>query len=227
MKKVLVFAFAAVSVSSFAQTLWYNGDFNDQNGLSSERNTVVSDARTYDNFVSGTNWVVDTVWGNFLVTGLVSNSLYYEIRSGVTVGNGGALLASGTVNSVQTATGRSGFGLSEIQHKASISRVALANNTEYWLTVAPIGNGGGRAFVSTTSGNDAGPGSDPNPAPVGFIQGGSFFDSPFFGVTFGNAADQIGDPADFSFGVGGVPEPASMIVLGGALAALAARRRRK
>jgi hypothetical protein len=31
---------------------------------------------------------------------------------------------------------------------------------------------------------------------------------------------------DFSYGIAGVPEPASMLVLGGAVAALAARRRR-
>jgi hypothetical protein len=228
MKKLIVISLIAVAGVASAQTLWYNGDFDNVNGLASERNTQVSDARTYDNFRSGSGWIVQAVFGNFLVTGLQTRELYYEIRRGVTVGNGGTLVAGGTVAVVANlATGRTGFGLEERHIRGNVGNITLANNTEYWLTVAPIGNGAGRAFVSTTDGADRGPGSDPNPAPIGRLPGNSFFDSSFFGISWGRTADLLGIDADFSYGVNGVPEPASMLVLGGALAALAARRRRK
>jgi hypothetical protein len=229
MKNLLALAFIAAAGGALAQAnLWYNGDFDGVNGLSSERNTQVSDARTYDNFRSGSGWVIQQVYGNFLVTGLQTRDLYYEIRRGVSAGNGGTLVAGGTVAiTANLATGRNGFGLDERHIRGNVGNITLADNTEYWLTVAPIGNGAGRAFVSTTDGADRGPGSDPNPAPIGRLPGRSFFDSSFFGISWGRTEDLLGVDADFSYGVAGVPEPASMLVLGGALAGLAARRRRK
>jgi hypothetical protein len=49
--------------------VWFNGSFDNENGLASERNTLVSDARTYDNFSlpSGYNQVTGLL-GQFYLT---------------------------------------------------------------------------------------------------------------------------------------------------------------
>jgi hypothetical protein len=227
MKKFFVFAMSAATAGAMAQTLWYNGDWDFSNGLASERNTQVSDARTYDNFRSGAGWIVQGVWGNYLDIALVTTNLYYEIRRGVSRGNGGTLVAGGTVPITRDIrTGRDTLHWRERHIFGNVGNITLADNTEYWLTVAPIGDGVGRAFVSTTDGADRGPSRDPNPPPVGRLPGGAFFDSTHFGYDFAPASDVLRYDADFSYGIAGVPEPASGLVLGGAVAALAARRRR-
>jgi len=225
----------AVLGQATAAPLWYNGDFDTFNGLSSEKNTIVSAANTYDNFiVGGAGWNVDTVFSNELMTSNFPKTAHWEIRSGVSVGKGGTLIASGDSAATSVLTGRSGFGLLEWHVEVTGLNINLAPGT-YWLTVSAIDSGGERAFVSTTSGKNAigsPPGNDDN----------SFFDSTFFGVTFGKATDQTGgDPfhaggqgVDFSMGVGGnllqqVPEPASLILLSIGIAGMAGYgwRRRK
>ena len=89
-------------------TLFYGGDLNlndpNQNGLSNENDAIVGGdpygAATYQNF---------TLSQGATVTGLFTNNLsqltptngYWEIRSGITEGNGGTLVASGTGASLQ------------------------------------------------------------------------------------------------------------------------------
>jgi len=197
--------------------LWYNGDFNGNNGLSNERNTSVSQGNVYDNFnLSGTT-TISAVFSNNLMD-FVATSAYWEIRSGVSVGNGGTLLASGTGAATQTPTGRSGFGFTESTVEVSGLSVVLGPGT-YWLTVSPIDSGSGRSFNSNTSGaNSVGSpgGNDDN----------SFFDSTTFGANFQAASDFVGAPADFSMGVIGsseavsTPEPASLTMLGIGVAGL-------
>jgi hypothetical protein len=204
-------------------TLWYNGDFNGVNGLANERNTVVSQAAVYEDFIipNGQSW---------LITGLFSDNLAnttigaadWEIRSGVSEGNGGALLASGS-NAAATVslTGRSGFGFLEYMVQVNGLSVNLGPGT-YWMNVTPVGNGSGRSFNSTTSGaNCIGTpcGNDMN----------AFFNSTFFGANF-TATSNESQPSDFSNGVIGtiVPEPATIALLTCGVGALliAVRRRR-
>jgi hypothetical protein len=187
-----------------ADHIWYNGDFNGVNGLSNEQNTTVNTyGRTYDNFSLSTSTVITRVFSNDLMTSAFSTTAYWEIRSGVSVGNGGTLVASGTNADTVTATGRSGFGLNEYTVSVDGLNVTLGPGT-YWLTCVPIDSGSGRSFVSTTSGANS----------IGLLPGNSFFDSPFFNVSFGNAGDQLGGGAfDFSMGVDGhaaVPAPAGV-----------------
>ncbi len=191
-----------------ASTLWYNGDMDGVNGLANVSDAIVNDARVYDDFIvpSG-GWTVGSVWSNDL-TDLTFSSAYWEIRSGVSAGNGGTLLFNGTSAATQTATGRSAFGFTEYTMQVSGLNIPLGPGT-YWLTVEPIGGGSGSSFVSTTSGLNAvgtPPGNDFN----------SFFDSTYFSANFDPAANWTGTgPADFSMGVGDasnqdVPEPGTL-----------------
>lgn len=179
--------------------LWYNGDFDGVNGLANEENFSGSGgyAHTYDdvNVPAGDGWDVNAVFSNNLLADTVVGA-NWEIRQGVSSGNGGTIVAQGTTATPSvTATGRSGFGFTEYNVTVSGLSVHLDPGT-YFLLVSPIGTGG-ISYVSTTSGANC----------VGLPCGNndnSFFDSDFFGVNFGPASDQIGSsPADFSMGMNG------------------------
>lgn len=210
---VFTLVFSALGLSQ-AQ-LWYNGDPDLVSGLASEINTVVSDARVYDDFTLNSGATITGVFGNFFMDFFTSQA-YYEIRSGVSAGNGGTLLASGTIAVSQTPNGFDNFGLTGYRISGSITPLALAGLTQYWLTLAPIGTGSGRAFLQTTSfANSVG----------NTTSGQAFFDSTFFGFNF-TPTTQVGQGLE-NFSLGVVPEPASMVALATGLVSLFARRRRK
>jgi len=94
-----------------AGTLWYNGDLT-QPGLDNEVVLTVGAeayAYVYDNFtVTGGPWHVTSVWSKNLmnITGVTQADWF--IRAGVSNGQPGALIASGTsAAATQTPTGRS------------------------------------------------------------------------------------------------------------------------
>src|SRR5438552_9047231 len=214
---------AAFALNASAVTLWYNGDFNGVNGLANERNTLVSQAAVYDDFnVTGPGWHIIAVFSDNLLNTTVTGA-DWEIRSGISEGNSGTLVASGTTSTpVATLTGRSGFGFLEYQVLVTGLNVNLAPGT-YWLNVTPIGDGAGRSFNSTTSGaNCIG-------TPCGNDQN-AFFNSTYFGYYFTSTAN-VSQPYDYSNGVIGtvVPEPATVALLTCGVGALliAARRRRR
>ena len=176
--------------------LWYNGDFNGVNGLSNEQNTIVSQSSIYDNFiVPSPGWHVTGVFSDNLENITVTGATW-EIRSGVSEGNGGTLIASGmTATPVVTPTGRGTFNFPEFMIEVTGLSVDLAPGI-YWLNVTPIGNGGGRSFDSDTSGTNC----------VGLPCGNddnAFINSTTFGFVFHNTSSgDIGQP-DFSMGVNG------------------------
>ncbi|MFB2839778.1 hypothetical protein [Floridanema evergladense] len=184
-----------------AATLWYNGDFDDVTGLANVINTGVSDSYVYDDFTiaDGEIWNIDTIWSNNLMTLTGVTQSAWFIRTGVSQGNGGTVVASGISAATQTATGRKKNWLDEYRIEISGLNINLGAGT-YWLSVAPIGFGSdsGWSFISTTSGANA----VGNPA--GNNQN-SFWNSSFFGNNY-----QVHDK-DFSMGIAGisksVPEP--------------------
>ena len=111
-----------MGIKGVSGTLWYNGDFNNINGLANEVNTTVTDAHVYDNFVvPAGGFDITSVFSDDLISTNVTGATW-EIRTGVSAGNGGTLVASGsTATPTVTATGRSGFGFTEYQVEVPIS----------------------------------------------------------------------------------------------------------
>ncbi len=136
-----------------------------------------------------------SVFSNNLASTNISSATW-EIRQGVSAGNGGTLIASGTTLTPQvTETGRSGFGFIEFMVQVNDLDVHLDPGT-YWLNVTPVDNlDGGRSFDSTTSGASC----------VGTPCGDNdtaFLDSTLFGAFFEPVID-FGAFSDFSMGVNG------------------------
>jgi hypothetical protein len=182
--------------------LWYNGDFDGVDGLTNEQDTFASGfSHIYDDFnvPDEAGWDVDSVFSNDLVSTTIIGASW-EIRQGITSGNGGALIASGTtVTPVVTPTGRSGFGFTEFTVEVTGLDVHLdgGSGVNYHLNVTPIGNlDGNRAFDSTTSGANC----------IGTPCGdndNAFLDSTLFGAVFEPVADFGSQFHDFSMGVNG------------------------
>jgi hypothetical protein len=190
------------------KTLFYGGDFDPNHlgtsGLANERNTVVTQSSIYQNFVVpvGQTWTVTALFSNDLVVPTSWTSADWSIRTGVSQGNGGTVVASATGAAVTvTPTGRSGFGLAEDNFTVSGLSVTLGPGT-YWMNVTPVDSGGGRSFNSNTFGKNQ-VGSD--------IPNDQFWDSSFFNVHFTNA-NNAGFFPDFSDGVIGTVSTTSVAI---------------
>src|SRR5262249_24755859 len=148
-------------------------------------------------------WTLTSVFSDNLANTNITGATW-EIRQGISEGNGGTLIASGsTTTPLVTPTGRSGFGFTEFMVEVTGLNVSLSPGT-YWLNVTVVGDLTGRSFDSTTSGANC----------VGTPCGNNlnaFFNSNFFGANFTSTSNQ-GQPTDFSMGVdgttsGGCPSP--------------------
>ncbi len=234
-----IYLWASAGGARADSTLWYNGDFD---GFSAAYNTIVPSASSYalvyDDFVVpvGQTWTIESVFSNDQMN-YTPSTLYahWAIRSGVMLGDGGTLLASGTGPATQVATGNSLGSYLEYTVTVSTPSVTLGPGT-YWLSVDPLAHTTDDiSSVSTTSGMNAigmPPGNDGNS-----YLAGSYWVS-VFGSNFVPAEDLIPDPnnngqADFSMGVTGVvvssvPEPSTLVLgLLGTLTVFGAARLRR
>jgi hypothetical protein len=218
------FVLAAVCTARADSVLWYNGDLRSGGGGTvNEQTSNVGVSFIYDNFTvtDPAGWIVDRLWSNdaMQLTGISQASWY--IRSGMSVGNGGAVVSSGIGFATQTPTGRvnPAIGFTEYSIQISGLNVYLSPGT-YWLSVAPLvgSESGGmlKSYVSATSGANAvgtPPGNDAN----------SLFYSPWLGYNYASAFQ-----TDYSMGIAGsvVPEPSYALLMAGGVSVFVIRRRR-
>ncbi len=189
-----------IAAAASAQTA-YNGDFMGGD-LNVTQADTLSDMWIYDQVnILGPH--LTTIWGNFVTYQQyagVSHGLKYQIRTGVSSGHSGTLIAGGSVTNLQqTPTGRStqnGF-YREVQLLGTVNLTLTPGI--YWLglqndegTTPPAQ---WTSFLTQTAGGNAGPATDPNPAPQNSTLNAQGF------VVGAEGGDWIALGRDYSMGV--------------------------
>jgi len=160
MKQILV-VFALFTASAVAQDaqqptqppyckpcLFYGGDFDPSNpasGGSGDEDTVDQQATTYVAFYvpTGQIWTVRGVFANFLSSVqyiIPSKDVNWSISRGMSSGNPGTIIASGTLGVSWTATGRSWMGYTEYTALGKFAPQSALTLTSgiYWMSVVPV-----------------------------------------------------------------------------------------
>lgn len=193
-----VLAVAGTPPGLCSPCLFYGGDFNvsDPNsaGLSDENTLlIVGGSSTYAayNVPSGITAGVSGILVNVQSSvDFDPKTATYDIRSGVSEGNGGTSIASGSGTISVASTGRNFLGLNEYTVLVKFPTTYLGAG-EYWFNVTPACTNGatdgscyeGRIFASNTTQGTNGvlAGAQPD--------GAMFLNADFFGFSWANWCD--------------------------------------
>ncbi|HLO99790.1 MAG TPA: PEP-CTERM sorting domain-containing protein [Fimbriimonas sp.] len=220
MKGAAIATLVGLVAGAQAQTVFYSGDFNGVNGHASQMGgTVFEDMRIYDDFVLSQTTTITGVFANFLQFNQQgANSIYWEIRQGITPGNGGTVVHASTVSpATVTATGNGLSIYTEYKYESAVSSFDLAPGT-YFLTVALSGPYDSAYLSETEGANGVGSTIGNNSA---FLDAWDVVNNDHFEVWTPKSTD-------YSMGLVGtaaVPEPASILAIGLGIGALARRKR--
>lgn len=204
--------------------LFYGGDYNPNNPFSHDLvNAKQSQgyyAAVYVPFVVpiGQTWNITGLFGNNAMS-FTPLTADWSIRSGVSNGNGGTVLFSGSSSSPVVADTGVSEGGNEIYAVGvnGLSGIQLGAGT-YWLSVVPVClTCSAASYLVDTDGSNASGPAEP--------QNQSYLDSSTFNASFQSTTFYGAYPA-FSVGVigtlaNGVPEPAALGVFGTGLTLLA------
>ena len=177
--------------------LFYGGDINVDNenaaGMSDENTLLIVGGSSTYGAVNIPEGVTAKVFG--ILFNVQADAAFdpltatYDVRTGVTDGNGGTSIASGSGPAIVQATGRNFLGLNEYTVQVSWSTPLTLTAGEYWFNVTPqcLNTLDGscsvfRQFVSNSNLANAVRGSW---QPVHEM----FLNSTFFGFTFTNWCD--------------------------------------
>ncbi len=238
---ILLVSFAS---QSHAGVLWANGDYDNRDSLTNGVNLVyyAGGASTnikaytsvvYDEFIvpQYEKWTITNVYSDNQFVFLTSTattlptSAAWSILSGVSVGNGGTVVASGTSAASATALAETpGYYYADAPYQvtANLATSVVLTAGTYWLAVSPVDPNGyleDSSYIETTSGaNSVGmpKGNDgmsyvTNTLPA--AEGGMNFTP----TTTALDGDGDGPKIDFAMGVLGtkvVPEPSTLSLAG-------------
>jgi hypothetical protein len=128
--------------------LFYGGDFDisgpSPNALINQNSIDNGQAVVYVPFAVPPNqtWTVAGVFSNNMLSIAVLDppQIQWSISTGISQGNAGTLIASGTTQATLTPTGRSWNGLNEYTALARLNDNQLVTLTSghYWMTASPV-----------------------------------------------------------------------------------------
>jgi len=153
--------FLAGAPAIWGDTLWYNGDATRPEFDANSVADPTGDVWIYDDFIVPAGdgaWQVTAVFSNDIFNnnnGPIPTQARWEIRTNISRGVSGNLVAGGIAPAVVNPTGRVFFGMIEYTVLVNVS-VTLFPGT-YWLSVAPVDPGVANqiaifASISSTSG---------------------------------------------------------------------------
>jgi hypothetical protein len=234
MKKHLValalLTLAVLSTSAFSQNtppaychpcLFYGGDLDPSNpnsgALLDEDTSAPEQATTYVAFCvpPGEIWTVTGLFSNILSTipYIIPAQIEWSISTGMSAGNPGTLLASGTAHASWTPTGRSWNGYTEYTALGKLTPETAVTLTAgvYWMTAVPVCTqfGNGRCFSATYQLSDVEDVPAPNRKGIQPIDD-SFFNAPpqfNYSPAWGPTGPCNGGCDKFSAGLLGHAEP--------------------
>jgi len=146
--------------------LFYSGDLNPSDGqadgMSNENTLLVNGSSTYAAIIVPGGLTADLTGILFNIQADANfdpNSATYDIRQGVSAGNGGTDVATGTGTITVATTGRVFLGVTEFSVLVTFPTVTLNKGEEYWFNITPTCTNGaedgscyvGRMFLSNTT----------------------------------------------------------------------------